>query len=50
MVDIHYEAQVRCVINYATLFLGQKLKKEAARNLNLTREQYLQVNLDLFSD
>ena len=50
VADMHYEAQVQCVINYAALFLGQQIKKEATRNLKLTREQYLQVHLDLFSD
>ena len=48
--DMHYEAQVQCVINYGAMFLKQKIKKEVARNLKLTREQYLQVNLYLYLD
>lgn len=48
--DMHYEAQVQCVINYGASFLRQKIKKEEARNLKLTKEQYLEVTLDLFSD
>ena len=39
--DMHYEAQVQCVINYGAIFLKQKIKKEVARNLKLTRKQYL---------
>ena len=48
--DMHYEAQVQCVINYGAMFLKQKIKKEVARNLKLTWEQYLQVNLYLYLD
>jgi len=46
--DMHYEAQVQCVINYGAMFLKQKIKKEVARNMKLTREQYLQVHLQLY--
>ena len=48
--DMHYEAQVQCVINYYATFLRQRIKKEEARTVRLTREQYLQVNLDLLPD
>ena len=48
--DMHYEAQVQCVINYGAWFLKQKIKKDVARNLKLTQEQYLQVNLYLYLD
>jgi len=41
--DMHYEAQVQCVINYCAHFLKQKIGKPEARELKLTREQYLQV-------
>ncbi|XP_039803833.1 uncharacterized protein LOC120667912 [Panicum virgatum] len=41
--DMHYEAQVQCVINYCAHFLKQKIRKSEARDLKLTREQYLQV-------
>ena len=44
---MHYEAQVQSVINYGAMFLKQKIKKEVARNMKLTREQYLQVHLEL---
>jgi len=46
--DMHYEAQVQCVIKYGAMFLKQKIKKEVARNMKLTREQYLQVHLQLY--
>jgi len=41
--DMHYEAQVQCIINFCALFLKQKIGKPEARELKLTREQYLQV-------
>ena len=48
--DMHYEAQVQCVINYGAMFLKQKIKKEVARNMKLTQERHLQVNLQLYLD
>ena len=45
--DMHYEAQVQCVINYCAHFLKQKIGKTEARDLKLTREQYLQVSSNL---
>ena len=42
--DMHYEAQVQCVINFCALFLKQKIGKPEAREFKLTREQYLQVS------
>jgi hypothetical protein len=50
VLDMHYEAQVQCVINYSALKFGRSMKKSEARNFKLTREQYLEVKLDLFSD
>jgi len=46
--DMHYEMQVQCVINYGAMFIKEKIKKEVARNMKLTREQYLQVYLQLY--
>ena len=43
---MHNEAQVQCVINYGAMFLKQKIKKEVAINMKLTRESYLQVYLE----
>ena len=45
--DMHYKAQVQCVINFSALFLKQKIEKADARDLKLTQEQYLQVTLNL---
>ena len=45
--DMHYEAQIQCVINYYGHILRKKITKDAARTVKLTREQYLQVNIEL---
>ena len=34
--DMHYEAQVQCIINFCALFLKQKIEKPEARKLKLT--------------
>ena len=39
--DMHYEAQVQCVINYSGSILKQRIKKAEARTIRLTQEQYL---------
>ncbi|CAO2202356.1 unnamed protein product [Urochloa humidicola] len=41
--DMHYEAQIQCVVNYGAIFLHKKITKKGARNFRLTQEQYLQV-------
>ena len=48
--DMLYEAQVQAVINYCATFEHRRVKKEEARHIKLTKEQYLLVNLDLFFD
>ena len=50
VLDMHYEAQIQCVINYGAVKFGRKISKAEARTLKLTMEQYLEVKLDLFSD
>ena len=50
VMDMHYEAQIQCVINYGDVKFGQKISKAGARTLKLTMELYLEVKLDLFSD
>lgn len=42
--DMHYEARVQAIVQYCALFEHRKVKKEDARSLFLTREQYLKVN------
>jgi hypothetical protein len=39
--DMHYEMRIQTVITYHTVFLGRKVTKAEARNMMLTREQYL---------
>jgi hypothetical protein len=42
--DIHYEARIQAIITYNAQVLGVKTTKAEARNMSLTRNQYLQVN------
>ena len=42
--DMHYEAHVRAVITYCADVEKRKVGKDVARNMFLTREQYLRVN------
>jgi hypothetical protein len=44
--DMHYEARVQAIITYHAMFLGRKVTKAEARNITLTWEQYLQVNIE----
>lgn len=46
--DMHYEQQVQCIVNYEATFLHKKISKAAARKKKLTRQQYLDVSVDLF--
>ena len=46
MKDLHYEARVQAIIDYYDQYRGMKVKKEEARTMNLTREQFLQVNIE----
>ncbi|XP_066383651.1 uncharacterized protein [Miscanthus floridulus] len=39
--DMHYEARVQAIIDYYAQYRGVKAKKEEARTMNLTREQFL---------
>ena len=41
--DMHYEARVQAIIDYYAQHRGMKVKKEEARTMNLTREQFLKV-------
>lgn len=42
--DMHYEARIQAVVQYCAEHEKRKVKKEDARNIFLTREQYLMVN------
>jgi hypothetical protein len=43
--DLHYEARVQAIITYYGAFLGKKVTKKEARDMMLTKEQYLEVNI-----
>jgi len=42
--DMHYEARVQAVVVYCAEFEKRSVKKPAARDIFLTRDQYLRVN------
>lgn len=44
VTDMHHETRVQAIIQYHALHLGTKLPKSVARTMQLTREQYMQVN------
>jgi hypothetical protein len=51
VLDMHYEAQVQCIINYFAAKSGKKMTKVEARTYRLTQEQYEKVKLYFsFSD
>jgi hypothetical protein len=45
ITDMHYEARIQAIITYYAIYLGQKIKKEDARGMTLTQEEYLKVNI-----
>jgi hypothetical protein len=45
-VDLHYEAHIQAIVTYHGLVLGQRLKKEDARTMHLTWDQYIQVDTE----
>jgi hypothetical protein len=44
---MHYEARIQTIVSYHGFVLGEKVTKQDARNMSLTRNQYLQVNTTL---
>ena len=42
--NMHYEVRVQAVITYRANVKKRKVGKDVARNMFLTREQYLRVN------
>jgi hypothetical protein len=46
MKDMHYEARIQAVITYNVAFLLRKVTKANARSIMLTRQQYLEVNIE----
>ena len=43
--DMHYEVRLQAIIDYCAVYEHQKVKKEDARLMHLTKEQYLKVNI-----
>ena len=43
--DMHYEAWLQAIIDYCAVYELRKVKKEDARLMHLTKEQYLKVNI-----
>jgi len=44
--DMHYEARIQAIIDYYAQHRRMKVKKEEARTMNLTQEQFLKVNIE----
>jgi len=42
---MHYEARLQAIIDYCAVYEHRKVKKEDARLMHLTKEQYLKVNI-----
>jgi hypothetical protein len=47
VVDMHYKARIQAIVSYHGSVLGEKVTKQEARTMSLTRDQYLQVNTTL---
>ena len=47
VVDMHYEARIQAIVSYHGSVLGEKVTKQQAQTMLLTRDQYLQVNTTL---
>jgi hypothetical protein len=47
VVDMHYEARIQAIVSYHGSVLGEKVTKQQARTMLLTRDQYLHVNTTL---
>ena len=45
ITDMHYEARLQAIIDYCAIYELWKVKKQDARLMHLTREQYLKVNI-----
>jgi hypothetical protein len=41
---MHHEARIQAIISYHKLKLGEKVTKKDARQMTLTRDQYLEVD------
>jgi hypothetical protein len=48
--EMHYDVRVQTVINYYATRLGQRKTKVEAREIDLTREQYMDEEVDSHID
>ena len=42
--DMHHEVRIQAIVTYYGSKLGERKTKKEAREMQLTREQYLEVN------
>jgi hypothetical protein len=47
VVGMHYEARIQAIVTYHGSDLGEKVTKQQAQTMSLTRDQYWQVNTTL---
>jgi len=45
ITDMRYEVRLQAIIDYCAIYELRKVKKQDARLMHLTREQYLKVNI-----
>jgi hypothetical protein len=48
VMDMHYEARIQAIVIYHGSVLREKVTKQQARTMSLTRDQYLQVKSCMF--
>jgi len=44
VTDMHHEARIQAIVTYYGSKLGERKTKKDSREMQLTREQYLEVN------
>ena len=48
VIDMQYEARIQAIVTYHGSVLGEKVTKQQAQTMSLTRHQYLQVKSCMF--
>jgi hypothetical protein len=43
--DMHYETRIQAIIQYYAEYKHMKIKKPQARQMRLTKEEYMMVNI-----
>ena len=41
VVQLHHEGRLQCIVNWHRAILGEKITKEDARTMQLTRDEYI---------